>query len=323
MRRRALVLSMLGTAGAAGARAQALPRIGYLSGRSQATDAHLLAAFLEGLKAGGFVDGETVKVEVRWADGRYDEVPKLAEAVVQTQPNILVAVGGNPVSLAAKQATQRIPVLFGAGADPVQIGLVANLNRPEANLTGMTLYAQDLDAKRLEMLHDMLPSARRIALLLNPQNPAADAEMAYTRQAADALRLQLDVVNASRSGEIERGFAGLAPGTVDALAVAADAFLINRRARILELAAERRLPGMFPNREFVLDGGLASYGARWSDMYRLLGTYAARMLKGARPAELPVQRPTTFELVLNLKTARTLGLALSPLVLNRADEVLE
>ncbi len=303
--------------------AQALPRIAYLSGRSEANDAHLLKAFLEGLKTVGYVDGQNVTVNVRWGDGRYGDMPKMAAEVVATKPDVFVAVGGNPVGIAAKAATSTIPVVFGAGADPVKIGLVENLNRPEGNVTGMTLWANELDAKRLDLLHDMLPNARTVAVLMNPLNPGYEEILPRTEETAAALGLLLELRTASSSSEIERAFKALPAGSVDALAVGADAFLINSRARILRLASERQLPSIYPAREFAIDGGLASYGTRWADMYRILGTYAGRLLKGAKPAELPVQRPATYELVINMHTARALGLDLPPLILSRADEVIE
>ncbi|CAN5700772.1 ABC transporter substrate-binding protein [soil metagenome] len=300
-----------------------MPRIAYLSGRSQANDAHLLDAFREGLKTTGYVDGQNVTLDVRWADGRFDAVGQMAVELVATKPDLVVAVGGNPVGLAAKAATSVIPIVFGAGADPIKIGLVDNLNRPGGNLTGMTLWANELDAKRLDLLHNMLPAARRVAVLMNPANPGYDELLPRTQETAAALRFELTLLNAGSSSEIERAFQSLPPGRVDALAVGADAFLINRRDRILALTAERRLPAIFPAREFALDGGLASYGTRWADMYRILGTYAGRLLKGAKPIDLPVQRPTTYELVINLQTARGLGLDLPPLILSRADEIIE
>jgi putative ABC transport system substrate-binding protein len=304
-------------------RAQTLPRVAYYSGRSQATDAHLLEAFREGLKSVGYVDGQNVRIEVRWGDGRYDGVPKAAAEVVATRPDVIVGVGGNPVGLAFKAATSTIPVVFGAGADPVRIGLVENINRPEGNLTGMTLWANELDAKRLDLLHDMLPAARKVAVLMNHLNPGYEELLPRTQEAADALGLLLEMRTASSSSEIERAFKSLPAGSVDALAVGADAFLLNSRARILKLVNERQLPTIYPAREFVVDGGLASYGTRWDEMYRLLGTYAGRLLKGAKPADLPVQRPTTYELVINMQAARVLGLDLPPLALSRADEVIE
>ena len=324
MIRRTLLTALGGTAlAAASARAQGtLPRIAYLSGRSQATDAHLLESFKDGLKTLGYVDGQNVTLDVRWADGRYHDVPEMARQMVATKPDVLAAVGGNPVGLAAKAATSTIPVLFGAGADPVSIGLVSNLNRPEGNLTGITLLANELDAKRLEMLRDLLPRTRRVALMLNPENPGYAEQRPRTAEVARALGLELILIDAMSSAQIRSGFAGL-PGNVDALSVGADAFLINRRDLILQEAAARRLPGIYPAREFAVDGGLISYGTRWADMYRILGTYAGRLLKGAKPIELPVQRPATYELVINMQTARTLGVSIPPLMLTRADELIE
>lgn len=325
MKRRQFLLAAGATGVAAPARSQApsRPRIVYLSGRSAATDTHLLEAFREGFKSAGFVDGQNVTMDVRWANGRYGDLAKMAAEVVATRPDLIVAVGGNPVGLAAKQATSTIPVVFGAGADPAKIGLVANLNRPEGNLTGMTLWANELDAKRLDLLHDMLPKARTVAVLMNPDNPGYEELLPRTRETAAALGLEIKLLTASGSSAIDRAFQSLPVGSVDALAVGADAFLINARARILALVNERKLPAIFPAREFAVDGGLASYGTRWADMYRILGSYSGRILKGAKPAELPVQRPTTYELVINLKTARELGLDLPPLILTRADEVIE
>jgi putative ABC transport system substrate-binding protein len=299
------------------------PRIGYLSGRSHATDAHLLAAVREGLKSMGYIDAQNVVMDVRWGDGRYSEMPRMAAELVATHPDLLIAVGGNPVGLAAKAATSTIPVVFVAGADPVTLGLVKSLSRPEGNLTGMTLHANQLDAKRIEMLHDMVPTARKVAVIQNPANTLAAEELVRTRQAGTALGLQLEVLNAASTRDIESAFQAISAAPVDALAVCADAFLINSRARILALAEERRLPAIFPAREFAVDGGLASYGTRWSDVYRVAGTYAGRILKGARPAELPVQQPTSYELVLNMKTAKTLGLSLPAIIITRADEVIE
>jgi putative ABC transport system substrate-binding protein len=325
MRRRSFLVATgaTGVASSAYSQSPSRPRIAYLSGRSQATDAHLLDAFLDGLKSSGFINGQNVTIEVRWADGRYGEVPRLAAEIVATKPDLIVALGGNPVGLAAKAATATIPVVFGAGADPIKIGLVDNLNRPGGNLTGMTLWANELDAKRLDLLHDMLPAARTVAVLMNPTNPGYDELLPRTQETAAALGLKLELLTASSSAEVERAFQSLPAGKVDALAVGADAFLINIRARILALTAERRLPAIFPAREFAVDGGLASYGTNWGDMYRILGSYAGRLLKGAKPIDLPVQRPTTYELVINLQTARALNLDLPPIILSRADEVIE
>lgn len=330
MRRRE-VLGLLGGAAAASAvgpsvlRAQqkVLPVIGYVSGRSLATDSHLLAAFREGLKEAGFVDGQNVTMDVRWADGQYGRIPGLMAEMVKTRPALIVALGGNQVGLAAKAATSTIPVVFGTGADPVSLGLVSNLGRPDGNLTGMTLLASALDAKRLELLREMAPSARSIAILFNPSNPGAAAQLEEAKATAKVLGLDLRVLEARTESEIDRAFEALGATSVDAMAVTVDSFLISQRARIVAGAAAHKLPAMFPSREFTDAGGLASYAPRWSDMYRVLGSYAGRILKGAKPGDLPVQRPTTFELVINQKTARALGFNLPPSLLIRADEVIE
>ena len=324
MNRRRIIAAAAAALAAPAARAQReLPRIGYLSGRSHSADAHLLQAFRGGLKEAGFVDGQNVAMDVRWADGRYSEVGRMAKEMAGTRPDLIVAVGGNPVALAAKAATSTIPVVFGAGADPVAIGLVTNLAKPEGNLTGMTLVANQLDAKRLELLRDMVPNARTVGFLINPTNPGTPEMLQLSQETASQLGLTLKVHNTARSAEIEKAFRAIDAAPVEALAVGADAFLINARARILALAAARRLPAIYPAREFTLEGGLASFGTRWADMYRILGTYAGRILKGAKPSELPVQRPATYEFVINQQTALSLGLSLPAIVLSRADELIE
>src|SRR5262249_5621872 len=219
--------------------------------------------------------------------------------------------------------TSTIPVVFSAGADPVDIGLVSNFNRPGGNLTGITLWATELDDKRIDLLREMVPTARTMGLLMNPANPPAIKELQSSREAVARLGITLDVQNASSSAEIERAFQAWPAGRIDALAVSADAFLINQRRRIMALAGNRRLPAIYPSREFPDDGGLASYGTRWSEMYRIIGTYAGRILKGEKPGDLPIQRPTTYELVINLRTARSLGLTLPPLLLAHANEVID
>lgn len=323
-RRDLLVLSgVMGVVSPARAQSPALPRIAYLSGRSAVTDGHLLVAFKEGLKTAGFIDGQNVTIDVRWADGHYDQVPALLARLIAGKPDVIAAVGGNPVGIDAKKATSTIPVVFSAGADPVLIGLVSNLSRPDGNLTGITLWAGELDSKRLDLLRAMLPKAKNVALLMNPTNPGVAQEVERMAEAAKALDMELFTINAETSSGIDRAFESLPAGKIDALAVVADAFLINYRERILTLAAARHLPAIFPSREFVVDGGLVSYGTRWADMYRIVGSYTGRILKGAKPSDLPIQRPNTYELVINLKTAKTLGITVPPIMLARADEVLE
>ncbi len=325
MKRRQFIASaaLAGLPLRAGAQPSSLPRIAYVSGRSLGTDGHLLQAFREGLKTTGYVDGQNVFVDVRWADGMFDRAPKLfAEAIAQN-PKVIAAVGGNPVAVAAKAATSTIPVVFGAGADPVEIGLVKSLSRPEGNLTGITLWTSELDVKRLDLLREMVPAAHKVALLTNPTNPGSVREQRAMEAASGPLGIELSTFQITGSGDIERAFEKLQPGTVDALAVVGDSFLISRRDRIVALASLRKLPAIYPAREFTDNGGLASYGTRWADMYRIIGNYAGRLLKGEKPADLPVQRPNTYELVVNLRTAKALGLTLPTILLARADEVLE
>ncbi len=323
MRRRALLASVAAASLAAHARAQALPRIAYMSGRSLATDGHLLEAFKDGLKTIGYVDGQNVTIDVRWADGQYDRVPSLLSELIAAKPDVIAAVGGNPVCVDAKKATSTIPVVFSAGADPMLIGLVSNLSRPDSNLTGITLWAGELDTKRLDLLRALLPSARTVGLLMNPTNPGVAQELVRMTEAAKTLDMELVIMNAETSSGVDRAFETVPEGKLDALAVVADAFLINYRDRILKLAEARKLPAIYPAREFVTDGGLASYGTRWADMYRIVGSYAGRILKGAKPGDLPIQRPNTYELVINQKTARTLSLTVPPIMLARADEVID
>jgi putative ABC transport system substrate-binding protein len=300
-----------------------LPRIAYVSGRSLGTDAHLLAAFREGLKSQGFIDGQNVVLDVRWLDGDFSKLPAVLQELIALKPQLIAAVGANPVAVAAKQATSTLPVVFSVGGDPVQLGLVNDIARPDGNLTGITLLASELDVKRLELLRDMVPRARKVALLSNSSNSAAVNEQARMEAAAAKLGLQMETLDVRSTSDIDRAFDKLPPGSVDALAVVGDAFLISRRDKIVGLAAQRRLPAIYPAREFADNGGLMSYGTRWTDLYVIVGTYAGRIMRGARPAELPVQRPNRYELVVNLRTARALGLAPTQVVLGRADEVLD
>lgn len=325
MRRRAFLAAAVPTTGmasAAWAQSSALPHIGYLSGRSLATDRALLEAFLEGLKASGYVDGRNVVMDVRWADGHYDRVPALAVDLLKSNPSVLVTVGATAVTVAAKAVTSTVPIVFTIGVDPMTLGLVSDLARPTGNMTGMTLLSTSLEAKRLELLRDLLPAAKSVAFLVNPAMPNVAEQIRDAQKAATALGLKLQVVKAQENAEIDPAFAALADD-IDGLAVAIDGFLIGRRDRIVAHAAARRLPAIYPSREFTDAGGLASYAARWADVYRGAGTYAGRILTGARPADLPVQEPTNYELVINMKTARTLGLAIPPSILARTDETIE
>jgi putative ABC transport system substrate-binding protein len=303
---------------AARAEQPAMPVIGLLGVRSAKADAHFLAALHEGLQAKGYPPG-SVKVEYRWAEGRYEVLPTLAAELVRLRPAVIVAMGGNPAALAAKAATDKIPIAFSIGGDPVELGLVRSFNRPDANLTGLTMFSATLDAKRLELLRELVPSAKVIGLLSNPDNPNTPNQ---SRQ-AKATGLFLRAVTAKNEREVQEAFDALDALHVDALAVASDSFLISQRQKIVALASARRLPTIYAIREFVEVGGLLSYGTDFANMYRLLGGYIGELLKGTPPADLPVQQPTTYRLVINLKTAKALGLTVPPTLLVRADEVIE
>lgn len=318
----ALAAAAAGLAVRAQAQPATMPRVAYLCGRAMATDAYLLEAFREGLGTEGFVEGRNVAIDARWADGNYDRLPALAVEMVKSKPALLAAVGGTAVSVAAKAATSTIPTVFMIGSDPVALGIVDTLARPGGNRTGMVLLSSSLEGKRIDLLREMLPSAKAVALMVNPSMPGVADQVRDAEQAAAALGLRLAILKAQSDGEIASAFATLTDAT-DGLAVAIDGFFISRRAQILALAAARRLPAMFPVRDFTADGGLASYGTRWSEMYRGLGAYAGRILKGAQPRDLPVQLPTSYELVVNLNAARSLGIVLPPTFLSRADEVIE
>lgn len=324
MKRRVLLGAIGAAAGSPSIlRAQAKPVIGYLSGRSLATDGHLLTAVREGLKEAGYVDGQNVTMDFRWAEGRFERLEALAVDLVKAKPNIIIAVGGTPVPLAVKAATSTIPTVFTIGFDPVELGLVDNLSRPGGSMTGVMLSASILEGKRLDLLREMLPGVRSVALLANHSSPIALNQTREAQTAAATLGLKLDVLNVTNDGEFDRAFAAMASSKPDALAISIDGFLIGRRERIMAFAAAQRLPAIYPSREFTDAGGLASYAARWADMYRWVGIYAGRLLKGAKPSDLPVQQPTSYELVVNLKTAKTLGIALPPTFLGRADETIE
>lgn len=299
------------------------PVVGFLGGRSAKTDAHLLAALLEGLGAEGFVDGRDVHIEFRWADGRYERLPALAAELVRLKPAVIVAVGGSAVGVAVRAATSSIPVVFAVGGDPIALGLVSDLARPEGNFTGVTTYSAPLDAKRLELLRDVAPAAKVVAVILNPRNPNAADEARQARSAAAALGQTVHLFEAGSDQQLDAAFGAVARLRPDGLAVASDSFLIGRRTTIVARVAELRLPAVYAVREFAEAGGLMSYGANFAAMYRVVGGYAGRVLRGAAPSQLPVQQPTRYEFVVNLRTARALGLAFPQSLLLRADEVIE
>jgi putative ABC transport system substrate-binding protein len=327
MRRRQFVsLSGIATAAwslAALAQQSSMPVIGFLSSRSPGESASNVDAFHQGLKETGYVDGANVSIEYRWAEGQYDRLPALAAELVRRQVAAIVATGGNAPALAAKAATEKIPIVLISGSDPVRAGLVASLNRPGGNVTGVTFIATALLAKRLELLHQLVPKATRVGVLVNPSYPDSDLQQQELREAAEAMKQQVHVVTASTVGDIDAAFATFVQQRPDALLVANDPFFDGRRAQIVALAEHHTLPAIYPDRAYVAEGGLVSYGSSLADSYRRVGIYAGRILKGAKAADLPVEQPTTIELIINRKTARALGLAIPPSILARADEVIE
>jgi len=305
------------------AQRKAMPVIGVLNtGSPSASSGPLMGAFRQGLREAGYVEGQNVAIEYRSADGHYDQLPALAADLVGRKVDLIMA-GSPPSALAAKSATSTIPIVFRSGADPVGDGLVANLARPGGNLTGVSFVADELTAKRLELLSELVPRARVIALLMNPNNATAERVIRDVQEAARTKGLQLHVLKASSESEIGTAFASLVQLHVDALVVGADPFLSSRREQLVALASRRAVPSSYAWREFAASGGLISYGPSLTSAFRLVGAYAGKILKGAKPADLPVQQSTTFELVINLKTAKALGLTIPPSLLARADEVIE
>ncbi|HEY8871536.1 MAG TPA: ABC transporter substrate-binding protein, partial [Stellaceae bacterium] len=281
------------------------------------------AAFRQGLSETGYVEGQNLAIEYRWAEGSYDRLPALAADLVGRKVDVIVASGGSPSALAAKNATSTIPIVFSSGDDPVATGLVASLARPGGNVTGISFLNVELHPKRLELLAEMAPQARVIALLVNPTNSNAERVVQEVLEAARAKGVQLPILKASSESEIDAALATLVQLHAAALIVSADPFFNSRREQLVALASRHAVPAIYGFREFATAGGLISYGASITAASRLLGTYAGKILNGAKPADLPVQQPTTFELVINLKTAHALGLTVPQALLARADEVIE
>jgi putative ABC transport system substrate-binding protein len=304
------------------ARAQEPRRvIGFLSAMEWAVPG-TKAAFLHGLKDTGFVEGQNVDIEYRAAEGKYDRLPRLAAELVSRNVLLIVCYDA-PSAFAAKEATRTIPIVFLTGADPVKLHLIESLSRPGGNLTGVWVLISFLAPKRLELLRELLPNSRRIILLANANNPNIQIDAPETKAAADALGLGLEVLTASTESDLESIFATMAQQGYDALMVMPDPFFIGRRQQLIDLAARYALPAIYPIREYVEVGGLMSYGSSVAELYQLIGTHTGKILAGARPADLPVQQTTNFELAINLKTAQVLGLTVSPALLARADEVIE
>jgi putative ABC transport system substrate-binding protein len=298
--------------------------VGYLNNGSASTTSSLVP-FLEGLRDSGFVEGQNVSIEYRWADGRYDRLPALAADLVNRKVAVIYAGGGSFVTAAAKAATATIPIVFqGGGVDPVKAGLVASLNRPGGNVTGvMNLGGLALGAKQIEFLRELLPAAPSVGLLVNGSTPGGDANSISTREAARTLHWEFHVEYASTEADLEKAFANLAQRRIGALVVIGDSFFSNHRAQIVTLAARYAIPASYYFREFVVDGGLMSYGADLMETNRIAGSYVGRILKGEKPADLPVQQATKVELSINLQTAKALGLTVPITLLGRADEVIE
>jgi putative ABC transport system substrate-binding protein len=306
------------------ARAQkATPVIGYLHGGVSGYSSPDVAGFRRGLDETGYIEGQNVAIEYRWAEGRYDRLPALAADLVDRKVGVIAAIGGPPVAHAAKNATSTIPIVFVSGRDPVADGLVASLARPGGNVTGVSIFVVELNPKRFELLYELVPQAKVIALLENPTIPATERETRELQEAARAKGLQLHILKASTESEIDAAFAALVQRQAGALHVATDAFFLNRREQITALAARHAVPAISGFREFATAGGLISSGPSLTAVSRQAGIYAGKILKGAKPADLPVVQPTTFELVINLKTAKALGIAVPSTLLTRADEVIE
>jgi putative tryptophan/tyrosine transport system substrate-binding protein len=307
---------------AARAQQTALPVIGFLNPTSPDGMTERLRALRQGLKETGYVEGENLLVEYGWAEGQYDRLPAMAAELVRRRVAVIVAIP-IPAAIAAKSATAKIPIVFYVGGDPVELGLVASLNRPGGNATGVNYFVAELGPKQLELLHELLPTAVRIGLMVNPTNVNVEGSTKDVTAAAATMGLQIDIVQASDSREIEAAFATLVRNRADALVIGADPFFTSRRLQLATLATRHAIPAITGNREFVEAGGLMSYGTSLTEAQRQLGAYTGRILKGAKPNELPVAQSIKFELVINLPTARALGLDVPPTLLARADEVIE
>jgi putative tryptophan/tyrosine transport system substrate-binding protein len=307
------------------ARAQqpAMPTIGYLSARSSESDVSMLAAFHQGLKETGYVVGKNVAIEFRWGDGQYDRLPALAEDLVRRNVAVIVTSGGEISALAAKAETAKIPIVVNVGEDPVRLGLVASLNRPGGNITGVTSLLGTLVTKQLGLLRDLVPNAGVIAMLVNPNETWTETQTTSAEVAARAVGQPLLILRASTEREIDAAFVALGQQRVGALLVASSPFFVTRADYLIALVARHALPAIYFRREIADAGGLMSYGTSTAELYGQVGVYTGRILKGEKPADLPVMQATKFEFVINLKTAKALGLEISPMLLARADEVIE
>jgi putative ABC transport system substrate-binding protein len=301
-----------------------VPVIGFLNSGEPEERAPPVAAFLRGLGEGGYIEGQSVAIEYRWAKGQYQQLPALAAELVRREVAVIAATGGAGPGLAAKAATSRIPIVFsGGGGDPVQLGLVESLSHPGGNATGVTNVGVELTSKRLGLLHELVPATSNIGLLVNTDDPSGHVQLTELQHAALVLGLDLNVQNVRSEHEFETVFATFANQSIGALFIADTPLFLTRREKITALAARHAIPTIYGYREFAVAGGLMSYGADLRDSYRLVGVYVSRLLKGEKPSNLPVMQPTKFEFVINLKTARALGLTIPPIMIARADEVIE
>jgi putative ABC transport system substrate-binding protein len=327
MRRRAFITLLGGAAAvwplAARAQQPTMPVIGFLSSRSPGESADLVAAFRRGLAEGGYVEGQNVALEFRWGEGRYERLTAYAAELVRRAVTVIVTAGGDPAAQAAKAATATIPIVFVSGSDPVKVGLVASLNRPGGNITGVHMLILGLGAKRLGLLHELMPAVNPVGILVNPNFADAQTQLRDVEDAAQSLGLKLVVEQAGTEFEFETAFADLARQKAGAILVIADPFFTSQRVEIAALAARYAMPAVFELREYAAAGGLMSYGPDLADGYRQGGVYAGKILKGQKPAELPVEQPTKLGLVINLKTAKALGLQIPDKLLALADEVIE
>jgi putative ABC transport system substrate-binding protein len=326
MKRREFIMLLGGAAAwpiAARAQQPAMPVVGFLNAQSADSLTHAVAAFRQGLNETGYAEGRNVAIEWRWAEGQGDRLPALAADLVQRQVAVIASTGGDPSVLAAKRATTTLPIVFTMGGDPVALGVVASLNRPGGNITGITQITVLLDPKRLEVLHELMPGITLVAVLRNPNNANAQTQVQALQAAARTLGIELRFVSAATEYEIDAAFATLAEMRIGALVVASDPFFNGRRQQIVAQATRLAVPAIFHQREFALDGGPMSYGTSVPDMYRQAGIYTGRILRGEKPADLPVQQSSKVEFVVNLKTAKTLGLSFPLPLIGRADEVIE
>ena len=326
MRRREFLIVVGGAAAATrsqSARAQHIPVVGFLSTASPTAWAPFVAGFLRGLNETGFIDGQNVAMEYRWAEGQFDRLPDLVADLVARKVAVILATGGSDPAKAAKAATATIPIVFVSSSDPVRAGIETSINRPGSNVTGVSLLGSALEAKRLGLLNEIFPRTAPIGVLVNPSYPDVDAQLRELRHAAGSINRQISISRASTENEIDTAFASIVQQGAGAILVTQDPFFGSQRQRLVASAERYKLPAIYCEREYAEIGGLASYGTNFADAFRQAGIYAGRILKGVSPADLPVMQPTKFELLINLKTAKVLGLDMPATVLARADEVIE